>query len=147
MAMAFARDALAHIANHCVSTIDTVQWAAYTASSLINVLLRLRLPPASFGELRMLLARLRLSSQLLLLTVGTAALAVILLVSMAVYLTGEVVQGVSDQRLTALSEATGELITAPLAAQNVADIERILATVVRDEGLDRAAVLAPDGTT
>jgi anti-anti-sigma factor len=93
----------------------------------------------------MFLARLRLSTQLLILTLGTAALAIILLVAMAVFLSGEVIQGESDQRLTALSEATSELISAPLVAQDFADVQRILTTVVREEGLDRAFVFGPDG--
>jgi len=93
----------------------------------------------------MLLARLRLSTQLLILTVGTAAVAIILLVAMAVFLTSAVVQQEADQRLTALSEATSDLITAPLVAHDTAGMQRILTAAVRDEGLDRAFVLAPDG--
>ena len=93
----------------------------------------------------MLLARLRLSTQLLLLTVGTAAVAIILLVAMAFYLTSEVVQQEGDQRLTALSEATGDLMSEPLMAQDTAGMQRVLAAAVREEGLDRALVLAPDG--
>jgi anti-anti-sigma regulatory factor/HAMP domain-containing protein len=94
----------------------------------------------------MRLMRLRLSTQLLLLTVGTAVVAIILLVAMAVALSSEVVQQEGDQRLTALAETTGDLITAPLAAHDTAAVQRILSAAVRDEGLDRAFVLAPDRT-
>ena len=93
----------------------------------------------------MFLARLHLSTQLLILTVGTALLAIILLVAMAVFLTNDVVRQEGDQRLTALTEATSDLITAPLVAHDTADVQRILTAVVREEGLDRAFVLAPDG--
>jgi Na+-transporting methylmalonyl-CoA/oxaloacetate decarboxylase gamma subunit len=93
----------------------------------------------------MLLARLRLSTQLLILTVGTAVIAILLLVALAVYLTSEVVRQEGDQRLTALSEATSDLIAMPLVAHDTAGVQRILTAVVREEGLDRAFVLAPDG--
>lgn len=66
----------------------------------------------------MLFARLRLSTQLLILTLGTALLAIILLVALAVFLTTTVVQQESDQRLTALTQATSDLITPPLVAHD-----------------------------
>ncbi|MFL5803294.1 MAG: STAS domain-containing protein [Roseiflexaceae bacterium] len=93
----------------------------------------------------MLFARLRLSTQLLILTLGTALLAIILLVALAVFLTRAVVQEESDQRLTALTQATSDLVTAPLVAHDTAGIQGVLAAVVREEGLDRAFALAPDG--
>lgn len=55
------------------------------------------------------------------------------------------VQQEGDQRLTALSKATGDLITGPLAAHNTADIQRILTAAVHEDGPDRAVVLALDG--
>ncbi|HEU5087040.1 MAG TPA: STAS domain-containing protein, partial [Roseiflexaceae bacterium] len=42
---------------------------------------------------------------------------------------------------------TGDLITPALAGTDGPAVQRILAAVVRDEGLDRAMVLAPDGST
>ena len=90
-------------------------------------------------------ARLRLATQLLILTVGTAAVTIILLVAMAGLLTTSVVQNEATQRLAALSEATSDLLTAPFVVRDTADMQRILAAAVRDEGLDRAFVLAPDG--
>jgi len=93
----------------------------------------------------MLLARLRLSTQLLILTVGTAVIVIILLVALAVFLTSEVLRQESDQRLTALAEAASDLIAVPLVAHDTAGVQRILTAVVREEGLDRAFVIAPDG--
>jgi anti-anti-sigma regulatory factor/HAMP domain-containing protein len=94
----------------------------------------------------MLFARLRLSTQLLVLTLGTAAVAIMLMVIMAVFLSRQVIQRESDQRLTALSEAAADLLAAPLIAQDRAAAQQVLAVMVRDEGLDRALILAPDGT-
>jgi anti-anti-sigma regulatory factor/HAMP domain-containing protein len=93
----------------------------------------------------MILARLRLSTQLLILTVGTAVVVIILLVALAVFLTSEVVQQEGAQRLTALTQAASDLIAAPLVTHNTADVQRILTAAVREEGLDRAFVLTPDG--
>jgi anti-anti-sigma factor len=95
----------------------------------------------------MLLARLRLSTQLLILTVGTAVVAIILLVALAIFLASEAVQKEGDQRLTALAEATRDLIAAPILVQHTADVQQILTAAVREDGLDRAVVLAPDGAT
>jgi anti-anti-sigma regulatory factor/HAMP domain-containing protein len=95
----------------------------------------------------MLLARLRLSTQLLILTVGTAIVAIILLAALAVFLTSQALQQEGDQRLTALTEATRDLIAAPLAAQHPADVQQILTAAVREDGLDHAMVLAPSGAT
>jgi anti-anti-sigma regulatory factor/HAMP domain-containing protein len=92
-------------------------------------------------------ARFRLSTQLLILTLGTAIAAVVLLVVLAVFLSVQVVQIEGSQRLTSMTEAAAELISAPLAAQDRAAVTEVLTSVVRDEGLDRAVVLAPDGTT
>lgn len=83
----------------------------------------------------------------MILTMGTALVAIVLLLLMAFYLTNKVVQNESDERLTALTEAAAELVAAPLAAADGEAIEHILATVVRDEGLAYAYVLAPDGAT
>jgi anti-anti-sigma factor len=93
----------------------------------------------------MLFARLRLSTQLLILTVGTALLVIVLLVGMAVFQTSTVVRQEGDQRLSALTQATSDLVTPSLVAQDTDGIQRILTAVVREEGLDRAFVFSPDG--
>lgn len=93
----------------------------------------------------MLFARLRLSTQLLILTLGTALLAIILLVATALFVTTKAVQQEGDQRLSALTQATGDLLTPPLVAHDTAGIQRILTAAVREEGLEQAFVLAPDG--
>ena len=90
--------------------------------------------------------RLRLGTQLLIVVVGTALLAIILLATLAIFLTSQVVRDEGDQRLVALAEATGELVAAPLAAGDTAEVERTLAAVVREEGFDRAFLFGPDGT-
>jgi nitrogen fixation/metabolism regulation signal transduction histidine kinase len=74
-----------------------------------------------------------------------ARLVIILLVALAVFLTSAVIRQEGNQRLTALTQATSDLTTAPLVAHDTAGVQRILTAVVREEGLDRAFVLAPDG--
>jgi HAMP domain-containing protein len=77
--------------------------------------------------------------------VGTVLLAIVILVTLAIFLTRIVIQQEGNQPLTAISQATSDLIAAPLVAHNTDGIKQILAAVVREEGLDRAFVFTPDG--
>src|SRR5690349_684219 len=81
----------------------------------------------AIGDSRMFLTRLRFSVQLIILTVGTALVVTILLVALAFSLAGAAVRQEADQRVTALTHATAELLTAPLSRHDITSIQQILA--------------------
>jgi anti-anti-sigma factor len=94
----------------------------------------------------MIFARLKLSTQLLMLVIGTVVLAIILLSTLAILLVRDAVHTESNQRILALVQMTGDLLSSPLAAGDQEASERILEAAVREEGLDEALIFAPDGS-
>lgn len=88
----------------------------------------------------MAFARLKLATQLLILVSGTALLTIVLVVLLAIFQARAVVQNEIDERVMSLVQTAAELVAPPLAARDMASVDRILKAMVHENALDSAFV-------
>ncbi|MEN9936853.1 MAG: hypothetical protein RLZZ387_3432 [Chloroflexota bacterium] len=93
----------------------------------------------------MALGRLRIAAQLSLLVSATSLATIIVLGMLWVAETHSIVEVEIEERATTMIQAAADLLATPLAYGDTSSADRLLASLVREDALDRVYVVAPSG--
>jgi len=89
--------------------------------------------------------RFRISTQLLILVTATAFLTLVLLVITTIVQSRTLIQQQTSDQATAVTIATGDLITASLTAHDSTSVQRIVTSIVQHNTIGRVSVFDQAG--